>query len=63
MPCYKVHAGETGSPRQGLYRVYMGGLNTSYSFASVTRHLFMTSRASGDDHIVAMVEWIKSKLQ
>ena len=43
-------------------RVYMGDLNTSYSFASVNRNLFMTSQGSGDDQVVAMVEWIKSKL-
>ena len=39
-----------------------GDLNTSYSFASVKRNLFMTSQGSGDDQVVAMVEWIKSKL-
>ena len=40
----------------------MGDLNTSYTFASVNRNLFMTSQGSGGDRAVAMVEWIKSKL-
>ncbi|KAL3131098.1 hypothetical protein ABBQ38_000409 [Trebouxia sp. C0009 RCD-2024] len=43
-------------------RVYMGDLNTSYSFASVNGYLFMTSQGSGNHQAVAMVEWIKSKL-
>lgn len=42
--------------------VYTGDLNTSYSFLSVNKNLFMTSQGRGDVKVVAMVEWIKSKL-
>ncbi len=40
----------------------MGDLNTSYIFAIVERNLFMTSQGVGDDQVVAVVAWIKSRL-
>jgi len=43
-------------------RVYMGDLNTTYSFASRKRKLFMTSQGVGNHRVVAAVDWMKSRL-
>ncbi len=43
-------------------RVYMGDLNTTYIFASVKRKLFMTSQGVGNHRVVAVVDWMKSRL-
>ncbi len=43
-------------------RVYMGDLNTTYSFASKKSKLFMTSQGVGIHRVVAAVDWMKSRL-
>lgn len=43
-------------------RVYMGDLNNSFAFASIGKNLFMTAQGNGDHQVVAMTQWMKSKI-